>query len=194
MIHIKILHWLGDIDQLKSLVSELFVSSGKWSSPGGYAKSFRNDKISVTWYSNNRTLVFNGVLGGLFKKLITDLLNNGCSKDAAISNVDASNCSSKTNNVDYDVNGVFCIDNHKDQPNEVLAKSLEDAKMSACLNNCNNCSDRLQEFESVGLQVAGLHKQVASPNRVIDRVNTVLESVCRIVIPNEGLYFILFVN
>ena len=80
------------------------------------------------------------------------------------------------------------MDNHKDQPNEVLAKSLEDPKMSTCLNNCNNCSDRLQEFESVGLQVAGLHKQVASLNRVIDRVNTVLESVCRILITNEGLY------
>ena len=60
--------------------------------------------------------------------------------------------------------------------------------MSTCLNNCNNCSDPLQEFESAGLQVAGLHKQVASLNRVTDGVNTVLESVCMILIPNEGLY------
>ena len=97
----KKIHWLGDIDQLKSLVSDLFGSSDKWSSPGGYAKSFCNVKICVTWYSNKRTLVFNGVLGSLFKKLTTDLLNNGCSKDAAISNVDASNY-----NVDHDVNGI----------------------------------------------------------------------------------------
>ena len=30
----KKIHWLGDIYQLKSLISELFGSSGKWSLPG----------------------------------------------------------------------------------------------------------------------------------------------------------------
>ena len=62
----KKIHWLGNIDQLKILISEL----------------------------------------------ITDLLKNVLLKDSAIPNADASNCSSETNSVDHDVNGVLCIDGY----------------------------------------------------------------------------------
>ena len=43
----KKIHWLGNLVELKALIFELFGSSGKWSSPGGYAKSFRNENVSV---------------------------------------------------------------------------------------------------------------------------------------------------
>ena len=69
--------------------------------------------------------------------------------------------------------------------NEALAKSVEDPKLSKCIK-CNDYSDGLQEFKSVKMQITSLHEQLASLNRVTDRVNTVLESVCRIMIPNEG--------
>ena len=105
------IQWLGNIDQLKNLISDLFGSNGKWSSPGGYAKYFRNDKISVRWYSNKRTLVFNSTLGSFFKKRITDLLKNVLPTEATISNADASNCSSETSNVNHDMNDEWSIEN-----------------------------------------------------------------------------------
>ena len=54
-------------------------------------------RISIAWYANKRTLVFNGVLGSLVKNLITDLLKNDLPRETAISNADANNCSSETN-------------------------------------------------------------------------------------------------
>ena len=156
---------------------------------GGCVKSFRNDRISITCYANKRTLVFNGVLGSLVKNLITDLLKNDLPTETAISDADANNCSSETNYVDQDVNGAPSIDGHNpiDQSNIALAESVEDPKLPKCIN-CNNCGDRLHEFETVKVQVTSLHMQVASLNRVVDRVNTVLESVCRVIIPNEGFF------
>ena len=128
------------------------------------------------------------MFGSLIRNLITDLLKNDLPTETAISDADANNCSSEMNYVDQDVNGATSIGGHNpiDQSNIALAES-EDPKLSKCIN-CNNCSDRLHEFETVKIQVTSLHKQVASLNRVVDRVNTVLESVCRVIIPNEGSF------
>ena len=139
--------------------------------------------------TNVATLVFNGVLGSLVKNLITDLLKNDLPRETAISDADANNCSSETNYVYQDGNGAPSIDGHTpiDQSIIALAESVEDPKLSKCIN-CNNCSDLLHEFETVKTQVNSLYKQVASLNRVVDRVNTVLESVCRVIIPSEGSF------
>ena len=92
-------------------------------------------RISITWYANKRTLVFNGVLGSLVKNLITDLLKNDLPRETAISNADANNCSSETNYVDQDVNGAPSIDGHNpiDQSNIALAESVEDPKLPKCI-------------------------------------------------------------
>ena len=65
--HIKLLNY--DLNNLAQAVN---------------AKSFRNENISVTWYTNKRTLSFHGVLGNSFKELIIDLLKNELSTLAAI--------------------------------------------------------------------------------------------------------------
>ena len=44
--------WMGNLDSLKRLIIDLVGDDGRWSSPGGAAKAFRNDNLSVTWYSN----------------------------------------------------------------------------------------------------------------------------------------------
>ena len=56
-----------------------------WSSPGGSAKAFRNDKITITWYTNKRSLLFQGQLGKILKAQILNLyttesivLDNNC--------------------------------------------------------------------------------------------------------------------
>lgn len=51
--------WLGDLERLKCFVFDLF-GEGKWSSPGGSAKSFRNDLVVITWYGKKNSLLFQG--------------------------------------------------------------------------------------------------------------------------------------
>ena len=130
----KKIHWLGNLDELKALIFELFGSSGKWSSPGGYAKSFRNENISVTWYTNKRTLSFHGVLGNSFKELILDLLKNELSTLAAIStDVDTSNRSDEVGKNDHDINAVTPNtdkNNSKDQASDPVACLVEDPNLS----------------------------------------------------------------
>ena len=67
--------WLGNLESLKAFVFALFGEDGKWSSPGGSAKSFRNESVTITWYANKRSLLFNGVLGDTLRdRIIIDLL------------------------------------------------------------------------------------------------------------------------
>ena len=40
--------WMGNLDSLKRLIIDLVGDDGRWSSPGGVAKAFRNDNLSVT--------------------------------------------------------------------------------------------------------------------------------------------------
>ena len=50
---------------------------GKWRSPGGKAKSFRNDHIAITWYSDKKTLLFQGRIGNRLKERILNLPASG---------------------------------------------------------------------------------------------------------------------
>ena len=45
--------WLGDLENLKHFMAELFDAEGVWSSPGGSAKVFLYDDIKLTWYADN---------------------------------------------------------------------------------------------------------------------------------------------
>ena len=65
--------WLGDLNELKQLMFDIFGNNGKWSSPGGSAKAFRNDKTTITWYTNKRSLLFQGQLGNILKTQILNL-------------------------------------------------------------------------------------------------------------------------
>lgn len=65
--------WLGDLKELKQLISDIFGDDGKWSSPGGSTKAFRNDKITITWYVNKKSLLFQGQLGNILKTQILNL-------------------------------------------------------------------------------------------------------------------------
>ena len=190
----KKIHWLGNLVELKALIFELFGSSGKWSSPGGYAKSFRNENISVTWYTNKRTQSFHGVLGNSFKELIIDLLKNELSTLAAIpTNVDTNNRSDAVGKYDHDINvGTPNTDknNSKNQASDTAACLVEDPDLSGSNDGVTkfDCSDgdQIQELVRVKLQIATLHNQVDSLNKVVDSMNVVVESLSKLVIPNEG--------
>ena len=66
----KKIKWLGNFDELKCLIFDLFGVDGKWSSPRGTAKAFRNDKITITWYTNKKSLLFQGQEGNRLKEVI----------------------------------------------------------------------------------------------------------------------------
>ena len=77
--------------------------------------------------------------------------------DKLVATCNEHNVQLETNKVYSDINGAPSNDGHnsKDQPSEALLKSAEDAKLCQCIN-CYNCIDRLQEFESVKIQVTTL--------------------------------------
>ena len=58
--------WFGDFDQLKKFVQKLGLQ-GEWSSPGGSAKKFSFDLVTLTWYSNKNSLLLQGKYGELLK-------------------------------------------------------------------------------------------------------------------------------
>ncbi|CAB3996074.1 Hypothetical predicted protein, partial [Paramuricea clavata] len=66
----KKIKWLGNFDELKCLIFDLFGADGKWSSPRGSAKAFRNDKITITYYTNKKSLLFQGQEGNRLKEVI----------------------------------------------------------------------------------------------------------------------------
>ncbi|CAB4040188.1 Hypothetical predicted protein [Paramuricea clavata] len=68
--------WLGNLNDLKAFMSALFGDVGKWSSPGGGAKSYRNDLISINWYIHKKALIFHDQLGIVLKNKLTDLSVN----------------------------------------------------------------------------------------------------------------------
>ena len=59
--------WFSDFDQLKEFVEELGLQ-GEWVSPGGSAKKFSCDLVTLTWYSNRKSLLLQGKYGELLKK------------------------------------------------------------------------------------------------------------------------------
>ena len=46
--------WKGNLPQLKSFVSNELNLNGKWSSPGGEMKVFKNSQITLKWTGQTR--------------------------------------------------------------------------------------------------------------------------------------------
>jgi hypothetical protein len=105
------LKWWGDLGSLKAFVFALFGQDGKWSSPGGRAKAFRNKSVTITWYANKKSLLFSGVSGSILRNRIINQLKTkdleeskaNCSSNKGISTLDVGtqtdislvNCSDK---------------------------------------------------------------------------------------------------
>ena len=84
------IRWLGGIVELQGFVSDLLDEPGKWNSPCGEAKSYRNSKIEMTWYYDRKTLLFKGNSGANIKEYVRNLVKtygdaNGQADGAAAS-------------------------------------------------------------------------------------------------------------
>ncbi|CAB4041332.1 Hypothetical predicted protein [Paramuricea clavata] len=62
--------WLSNLTDLKAFMSALFGDVGKC------AKSYRNDLISVNWYTHKKALIFHDQLGIVLKNKLTNLSVN----------------------------------------------------------------------------------------------------------------------
>ncbi|CAB4040663.1 Hypothetical predicted protein, partial [Paramuricea clavata] len=58
-------------------MAELFDAGGVLSSPGGSAKVFLYDQIKLTWYADNKSMIFNGVDGQILERLVISMLETG---------------------------------------------------------------------------------------------------------------------
>ena len=100
-------------------------------------------------------------------------------------NVDKSNNSDEICKDDHDINTVPHFDeyNPKAQSSDlVTCFGLPECNKR---DNCD-CSDQAQELIRVKSQIAALQNQSDSLNRVINSMNVVVESISRIVVPDEG--------
>ena len=68
------IQWLGGFVELQDFVSDVLDEPGKWNSPGGKAKSYRNSKITMTWYYDRKTLLFQGNSGANIKEYVRNLV------------------------------------------------------------------------------------------------------------------------
>ena len=75
--------WFGDFDQLKTFVQELCLQ-GEWSSPGGIAKKFSCDLVTLTWYSNKNSLLLQGKYGELLKENLLLAIEQSFNPDVSV--------------------------------------------------------------------------------------------------------------
>ena len=52
------LKWIGNLSSLKRFVEDELGQVGKWLSPGGNTKLFSGEFLTLTWYPNKGTLLF----------------------------------------------------------------------------------------------------------------------------------------
>lgn len=77
--------WSGSFDSLQQFVEEVLdLSDGKWSSPGGDAKLYESEDISIRWYAKSQTIT----VSGKDKDMIEEKLNTvaSLSKRLAVAN------------------------------------------------------------------------------------------------------------
>lgn len=84
--------WFGTFAELQVFVADLLNETGIWNSPGGRAKVYRSEEISITWYSDRNTLLFQGKLGPNMKQYVCNLVEgheqfvvNGQANSGAVS-------------------------------------------------------------------------------------------------------------
>ena len=52
--------WRGNFQGLQDLINQQLGLQTEWSTPGGDAKKFENDKIAIRWYPNTSSLTIKG--------------------------------------------------------------------------------------------------------------------------------------
>ena len=68
------LKWTADFEALQRFVAEVLVlSDGEWTTPGGHAKLYQDESISIRWYSDTESITISGKDEKEFKEKLTKL-------------------------------------------------------------------------------------------------------------------------
>ncbi|CAB4013813.1 Hypothetical predicted protein [Paramuricea clavata] len=71
------LKWLGSFEELKDIVSNPIMLTGKWAGPGGDCKLFEAENTEIRWYSKTKTLTVKGDKADEFKaKIMPEIIPN----------------------------------------------------------------------------------------------------------------------
>lgn len=117
------LKWTADFEALQRFVAEVLVlSDGEWSTPGGYAKLYQDESISIRWYSDTESITISGKDEKEFKEKLMNL----ASISAGLANGEG-----KLVDV-VDKNRSVSHNDNKSHPNNDLDDSQE-----TCLKNLN---------------------------------------------------------
>ena len=124
------LKWTGDLDSLKKFFADKLNVYGRWKSPGGGAWQLANEELSITWYTNSKSILLQGTRGKEIKKKVEAMLakdNNDC---------------------------VYSIVNESDAENEyeVMAEIHDDNTQLVERVNTSDYQDTLVENNSTGDQ------------------------------------------
>ena len=66
--------WTSSYEALQSFVREaLNLSDGNWSTPGGHAKLYQEEDISLNWYSDTKSIILSGKLAKEFEEKLNSM-------------------------------------------------------------------------------------------------------------------------
>ena len=138
--------WLGNLDELKKFVFSL-LGDGKWRSPGGSAKAFRNERIELTWYANKKSLLFQGILGNKLKEsMINSRKNNDMALDANPNSDKPEAVSSSNNNIS--TNNIHSERSVLHPPNTEQVSRIQN-QSTECLKCCHLAAEMAETMQKV---------------------------------------------
>ena len=163
------IQWNQEFDMLRNFVANTIRLEGRWKSPGGKAKSFvgRNCDFSMTWYPGKlNSPLFFGRDGDFIKKLLMSVLNSDSTTQARTDKDELFRAAA--GDVAEAVSGVEPHNESFEAVNEIIVDSKRPSPNCVCA-----CKVHITDFKNVKSDVAVLHKQIESINRVIESTNSI---------------------
>lgn len=165
------------------------LCDGKWTSPGGDAKLYENDDISIRWYANAQTIT----VSGENKDEIEEKLNSVASISMKLTKI-SNNTEGldELSHLEADKN-LACV---TDDPLETFKKSLNcklqaltkefTANMSAVNNTLLEHSNELKQLKNQDSE-SDLNELICNFNRINDKVEVISHEIYNIKTSNNQL-------
>ena len=151
--------WRNNLTELKKFVQDSLGVKGKWSSPGGGNKKFKEEdgQLILNWYFKKQsTLLFQGAEADGLKNILIDLL----AKDEQ-SHIEEKNAVANSGSQDEGDNTVIMDSEEKSYGLSPLPNNNQNVPNDACPCRCNTMAT---EIEGIKLDIVILQSQMASEN------------------------------
>ena len=151
--------WRNNLTELKKFVQDSLGVKGKWSSPGGGNKKFKEEdgQLILNWYFKKQsTLLFQGAEADGLKNILIDLL----AKDEQ-SHIEKKNAVANSGSQDEGDNTVVMDSEEKSYGLSPLPNNNQNVPKDACPCRCNTMAT---EIEGIKLDIVILQSQMASEN------------------------------